>query len=235
MSIDSAKQMLIDSRYPVDKVVCLEADSFLMPGSTTNFYRAIPHGLDFTPLCGGNWSTVPDFSIQYEFSSGTFPSSFLGYAFNTTFNIFADSTSIYISGDNLVGSMTIYYRIFGYEPSTSNSLLAPLANEGDDYVVNSRYNYPKEYLNNYVDLPAGGATDSFVYINHGIGTIPQALGWVTYDTYNGSAIVSAVHPVSTTNGDSDGVSLIVGDESIAFVVKAFMSPHRAYYKVYLDS
>jgi hypothetical protein len=233
MSIIGAKKMLMDSRYPFDKVVYLKSDSFSMAGSSTNIF-AYPHGLPFTPLCSGGWSTDPDFEIQYEFSSGIFPSSNPGFVFDTIFNVFADETNVYISGDNLGATMTIYFRVFAFEPSNSNALLSGIASQGDKFVIDSRLNYPKLYLNNFIDLPAGGSSDSFVYVDHNIGAIPQVLGWVTYDTYNGSSVVSAVHPVATSNGASEGVTLLVGDERIAFTVPAFIAAHRAYYRVYLD-
>lgn len=233
MAYEGAKKMLMDSRYPFDKVIKLLSTSFSMPGSSTQTF-AFPHGLPFTPLCNGAWSTSPTFAIQYEFSSGVFPSSFPGVVYNIIFNVFADATNIYITGDNLVGTTTIYVRVFGFEPPNSQASIAGIASQGDEYVIDSRLNYPKLFLNDYIDLPAGGATDQFVYIDHGIGTIPQAMGWVTYNTYNGSQVVSAIHPISTTNTSSEGITLIVGDERIAFGVPAFVDPHRAYYRIYLD-
>lgn len=233
MSIAGAKQMLMDSRYPFDKVVYLKSGSFSMPGSST-IIQSYPHGLPFTPLCSGNWSTASDFSIQYEYSSGIYPSSNPGLVFDTIFNVFADSNNVYITGDNNGSAMTIYFRVYAFEPSNSNALLDPIASQGDRFVIDSRLNYPKLYLNGYIDLPAGGASESYVYIDHDIGTVPQAMGWVTYDTWNGSTMVSAIHPVATSNGDSEGILMIAGNARVAFGIPPFVLPHRAYYRIYLD-
>lgn len=233
MSIVGAKKMRIDSRYPIDKVVYLQDGFFNMSATTTNIVT-IPHGLPFTPLCSGAWSTTPDFSVQYEFSSGTFPSTNPGYVFQTIFNVFADENNVYVSGDNVGSALTVYVRIYGFEPPNSGALLEGIASEADPLTIDSRLNYPKLYLNDYVDLPAGGSSDSFVYIPHNIGTVPQVMGWVTYDTYNGISVVPCIHPVATSNGASEGIVLIVGDEQIAFGIPAFVSAHRAYYRVYLD-
>lgn len=234
MSIASQKKMLMTSTYPIDKVVYLKSGSFSMPGpSNTTF--AYAHGLPFTPLCGGNWSTDPTFGLQYEYSTGIFPSSNPGYVFNTIFNVYADATNIYITGDNIGSTMTIYFRVYAFEPSNSSALLPSIASQGDEFVIDSRLNYPKLYLNNYIDLPAGGVSDSFVYVDHNIGTIPQVMAWVTYDTFNGVSLVPAIHPLGTSNSASQGITLVAGDARIAFGIPAFADPHRAYYRIYLDS
>lgn len=233
-SIDSSKLMTLTSDYPMDKLAYLKSGSFTMPGSTSGYLYSFDHDLDFIPLCGGNWSLTPDFSTQYEFSSGTFPSGFTGIIFNRTVNIFATTSKVYLSCDNFGASVTIYYRVYGFEPITSQSYLSPIAPLGDKFALSSDYNNPKLYQDNYIDLPSTGGSVLFVGVDHNIGTIPQVMGWVTYNTYNGSSFESAIHPVATTNGNSEGVLLVVNEVEIVWVLPQFISAHRAYYRTYLD-
>ena len=233
-SITSQKQMILTSDTPIDKIVLLKSGSFTLPGSSSAYVTPIPHGLPFTPLCSGNWSTVSNFSIQYEFSSGTYPSSNPGYVFNAIMNVYADSTNIYIDADNIGSSMTVYYRVFGFEPASSLANVPAVASQGDVYMINSDYLNPKLYLNGSVNLPATSGSEVFTYVQHDIGTIPQVMGWVTYSTFNGSGLVNAVHPVGTSNYNSQGVTLIVGEAAIAFSSPPFIDAHTAYYRIYLD-
>ena len=230
---DNAKKMIMDSRYPIDKVVFLATGNFSI-GASSSQIISFTHGLSFIPLCSGNWSTVSDFSIQYEYSSGTYSSSYPGYLFDTFFNIYADSTSVYVDGYNLGAAKTIYIRIYAFEPPTSQALIAGIASSGDKFVVDSRLKYPKLFMNNYIDIPAGGMSDTFVYVDHNIGTIPQAMGWIHANTWNGSELVDAVHPASSTHSNAAQNRLIAGSERIAFSVPAGEPAHRAYYRIYLD-
>lgn len=233
-TIQSSKKMQLTSDYPMDKITYLNSGSFTMPGSTQGYLYSFPHNLPFTPLCGGNWAFMSDFSVQYEYSSGTTPSGIPGYIFNRTINIFATSSRVYLSCDNYGTSTTIYFRVYGFEPGNSTGLLSPIAALGDKFTLSSDYNNPKLYLDSFIDLPSTAGSEVFIGVNHGIGTIPQALGWVTYSTFTGSISEQAIHPVATTNGTSEGVLLVVDEEDIVWALPPYISAHRAYYRVYLD-
>lgn len=233
-TIVSQKKMILSSDTPIDKIVLLKSGSFTLPGSVSGYVTAIPHGLPFTPLCSGNWSTVSDFSIQYEFSSGTYPSSNPGYVFNAIMNVYADASNVYLDADNIGSSMTVYYRVFGFEPTSSLANIPAVASQGDDFMINSDYLNPKLYIEGVASLPLTGGSEVFTYVQHDIGTIPQVMGWVTYSTFNGSTLVDAVHPVGTSNYNSQGVTLIVGEAAIAFSSPPFIDAHTAYYRIWLD-
>lgn len=233
MSVADAKKMRVSSDYPMDKVVFLKTGSYSFTNGN-GLIIPIPHGLKFTPLVNGSWSMTSNFSIQYEFSSGEFPSGNNGYLYKRVMNIFADATNIYITGDNIGSTVTAYYRIYGFEPSHVTSSYAPLSAQADDFSISSDYNNPKLLLNNYIDLPAGTATDQYINVLHNIGTIPQAMGWVHYNTWNGSAMVDAVHPVGTTISYSESITLVVNEVEIVWVVPAYANAHRAHYRVYID-
>jgi len=234
-SIDSAKEMLMISDYPFDQVVLLKSGSFTLPASSSGYLHSFDHGLSFTPLCGGNWSMQTDFSIQYEYSSGTFPSGLLGVLFQRTINVFATSDKVYLSCDNNSSTVTIYYRVYGFEPKSSSSLISPIASLGGDMTLSSDYGNPKLYLDNCIDLPSTGGSVQLVNVIHNIGTHPQTMGWVTYDTYNGSTVEPAVHPIGSTNGASEGITLVINEVEIVWVLPPFIGAHRAYYRIYLDS
>lgn len=229
-----ARQLEITSDYPMDKVILLKSGSFTLSASSPHL-EVIPHDLDFTPLCSGNWSFVSDFSTQYEFAIGTFPSSNPGFLFNQVANVFADTDNVYVSMDNIQATtFTIYYRVFGLQPSDDDSYIEPISTLGDNFIINTGSNYSKVLLDGLIDLPATGASGQNVLISHTAGVTPQVTGWVTYNTYNGVRMVQCVHPVGTSNGASQGVLILVGDIAIAFVIPPFTDAHRAYYRIYLD-
>ena len=231
----ASKTMIISSDYPMDEIILLKSGSFSLPNNTIGLTVAVPHRLGFTPLCGGNWALTSSFSLQYEYSVGPFPSVAPGFAFSQVVNVFADGTNVYLSADNPTGStVTVYYRIYGFEPSTSAADVASVVSLGDNYVLNSEYNNPKLYLNSYVDAPATTGSEGTVYADHNLGYIPQAMGWATYSTWNGSAMVSAIHPVGSSHSNSLGVLLVIGTLRAAFVSPPFTAASRCYYRIYLD-
>lgn len=224
----NARKFLANSDYPFDKVVYLKTGSYTVPNNTMGETVTIPHGLPFTPLIGGNWSLMSSFTVAYEYSSGPFPSSALGYLFDTITNVYADATNIYVSADNLNASAkTIYYRIFGFQPSTDESDVPGIASQGDSFLFNSGYNYTKLYLSGYVDTPATSGSSVNVAVLHDLGYIPQISAWVSNSTY--------VAPVGSSHTFASTTLASANSSYLNFTVKPFTSAQRAYYRIYLDS
>ena len=107
----NAKSFLINSDYPLDKVVYINQGSVNIGGGID---RIIAHGLPFTPLISFVWSFTADFAITYQFNNGSFPSGNPGYYFSLQLSIQANATNITLSGNGTITSTTVYYRIFGF-------------------------------------------------------------------------------------------------------------------------
>lgn len=227
--------LLLDTDYPLDKVVYLESGSFSAPALTQGTIEIVPHNLPFTPLCSGNWSLSSGFTVQYEYSTGVFPSTAPGQFWDTICNVFADDTNIYISCDNYNGSSkTIYYRVFGFQPPDDTSDVDPISSEGDQYLLSTDYNNAKLFLSDTVSLPAAPSAPTNVAVEHNLGYIPQAMGWCTYTTPVNGDTVLAIHPFGTSNGASQGILMSVNSTYINFSVPQFATAQTGYYRLYLD-
>lgn len=232
-SLASQQKMDLTSDYPVDKISYMKPGSFSLASLASGAITTIPHGLPFAPLCGGSWSMVSDFSLQYEYAIGTFPSGNPGLLFGITANVFSDATNVYIIASNPTGgAVTIYYRLFGFEPSDSATDLNPIIGLADDFVLNTNYNYPKLFMFDKVSLPSTSGTAFDYSVEHGIGITPQTMGWVQIDTYNGVTTAPCWRPI---NGAPLGTTLAVNDNYITFRIGTFQAAHSAYFRVYLDA
>lgn len=219
-----------DTDYPFDKAILEATGSYTIAASSSDTRLTLPHGLPFTPLMGGNWSLSADFSTTYEFSTGTFPSTVPGQVFETIANTFADSSNVYISADNTSStSKTIYYRVYGFQPSTDTSSVASIANAGDVFILNTDYNNTKLYLADITQLPdttaAINATE--VDVVHNLGYIPQVLAWVEANGFT--------FPTPCSHSLSSQTNVAVGTAGIAFLIPAGNVTQRAHYRIYVDA
>lgn len=176
--IANVNKFLVNSDYPVDKVIYLKSDS----SSAWNTTITIPHGLTFTPLVGGYWSLGSGFTTNYEFFSGTFPAA-PGFVFGREVDIKADSTNIVLTTTNTMGDTPAYYsRIYGIEPDGSNANLAPLVSSGDAMPMNTDDNYMKLITSGSFNM---GTSASFT-VTHNIGfpaTSYMVSCWFTFAGY----------------------------------------------------
>ena len=231
--VSRAKNFLITTDYPLDLVVLLESGSATINFPTAGQLVTIPLPPEiqgkFTPLVSGNWSLTSDFSVSYEFGSGTFPSNNVGVSnFNISMDIYADATNAYIDPTNVSGSsQTIYYRVFGLEPSDSSADIPFTASAGDDFVLNTDYNYTKLYQAGAIVSPALPSTTS---VTNNLGYRPQIMPWITN-------AIGERRPIDVTTilgGSVGDYGAIVTTTSVNFVLDAFSTVRRVDYRVYLD-
>lgn len=218
--IANAKDFLINSDYPMDKVVFLTSGSLVLDGDPHSF----AHGLPFVPLTGGYWSFSADFSTSYEFYSGDFPSGNPSFIFAHQVDVSSDATNITIGTQDIIGDVpTVYYRIYAFEPSDSNADIASPLSSSDAFALNSDYNYMKLYSSGVAN-PGTAATYT---ITHGIGYKPQVHAWYTWlgDT------VPMVRAGDTANGQ---VTLAVNDNTIVMSNPYGLNITRLDYRIYLD-
>jgi hypothetical protein len=191
-------------------------------GATTTGSENIAHGLPFIPLVGGYWSLTSDFSVNYEFGNGTFPSGSLGDLFQRSIgNISATSSNIKMDWSNISTSVTVYYRIYAFEPSGSSATLSPIASQGDDFILNTDYNYLKLYD---ADSASPGTATTYT-VTHDLGYIPQVLAWYEY-----TAVSGFVFPVTTEST----VALEVNTTSIVFQNPFGDDIANVWWRIYLD-
>lgn len=219
------KKFLINTDYPLDKVVYMKSGSFSISGvgdTTTN----ISHGLSFIPLVCGQWSFNSNFSTCYEFYSGTIPSQNPALLFDVTVEIIATSSQITLTTrKSSSGSATVYYRIFAFQPSDSNVSISNLASSSNDLVLSSDYNYLKLSTSNYFTM----GTDTSKTITHSLGYRPRVLAWAYWNT------LGYMFPI-TLWSDSSGtiVGLRVTTSSLVFTNPNGYSIGKVYYRIYLD-
>lgn len=175
------KNFLVDSDYPLDKIIYIVSGSYSQAGSGgTGTQVTVAHGLSFRPLVTGNWSTTSDFSVSSELFFPVYTDNFSTYV-----QVFSNDTDITISGfKQTAGYQTIYYRIYGFMPSDVNLDVSYTASLADKFQLNTDYNYTKLYLSN---IATASATTT---ITHNFGYRPQVIAWSKNISAYGTGIVN---------------------------------------------
>lgn len=226
----SARDFLLTTDYPLDMVVYLKSGSATVPFPTAGFTVTIPHGLPFVPLVGGSWDVTSTFETNYNYNTGTIPSSNpTASPFNVSVDITADATNIYLSPINVSGSaVDIYYRIFALEPADSQADLPSTASSGDDFVLNTDYNYTKLFTQQTITSTTGGTTYT---ITHNLGYRPQIMVWYK------DSISGMTQPLNITNinsGDPLTMAAKVTETTVDLIFGFFSSISRVDIRVYID-
>ena len=168
------RNFLINSEFPLDQILFLNQGSTVVLNSTFSGTVAIAHGLPFIPLASLVWSNDSDFTTAYNYEDGNFTTSFIS-PIGQRYDVFSDATNVNINLYNTSGStQTVYYRIYCFAPSTASvdSLVEHTANDGEEFIINTDFNYMK--LAATGSLTDGAGTVSYA---HGLGFIPRALVW----------------------------------------------------------
>lgn len=216
----NAGGFLYTTDYPLDKIIYMGTGSFTV-GATSSASDPVAHALPFTPLLDGTWSTDPTFALSYDMGSGP-ASSASGFLFDIAPEVSANSTNAIVSAQNVTGSpITVYYRVFGFEPSDVN-LDAPFTSSvADNYVLNTDFNYTKLYR-------ADVATSSTV-ISHGLGHRTQVSMWEEK-----SGTIRKRN--ENRNGSSGEFYTTVSTSAVTIAFDAFATPGtKAHYRIYLDN
>lgn len=229
--VQRAKNFRITTDYPLDHVIYLNSGSATINFPTAGQLVTIPHNLPFTPLVSGNWSLTSDFSVSYEYGSGTFPSNnAAAQIFNIKMDIYADATNVYISPVNVSGSpQVIYYRVFGLEPSDSQADIPFTASSGDPFVLNSDYNYTKLYQEGVSNSPPIPSTQT---VSHNLGYRPQVMPWVTNSLNQRRPIDST--SISVITGQPQDVGAIVTTTALDFELDSLSNVTRIDERIYID-
>jgi len=220
-SITAAPSFLLDTDYPLDKAIFLGSGSFTMGASTTGS-EFVNHGLPFIPLIAGYWSLTSDFSLNYEFGNGVFPSGNPGYLFQREIGyVQATITQVKMDWVNISTATTAYYRLYAFEPSNLTTDIASVSATSDGFVLNTDYNYLKLLS---ADTASPGTATTYT-VTHGLGYKPQVLAWFEY-----AAVPGFVAPVTTEST----VALEVNDTAIVFQNPFADNVSAVHWRIYLD-
>lgn len=225
----NANNLLLSSDYPLDKIVYITTGSFVVPYPVAGFTYSINHGLPFIPLVNGSWDVTPSFSTNYNFYTGTVPSSNPAVLFNLELDVSADANNIVILPINVSGSSTIvYYRIYALEPSDSSANISSTASSGDSFVFNLGYNFTKLFKDGLIT----GVTHPGTYVvRHGLGYPPQVLSWST-------DITGTLYPIDYTSwgfGDVSNLAVAVDSTNVTFTSGSTSLITRIDYRIYADT
>jgi hypothetical protein len=227
-NLQNARFFKLTTDFPMDKVIYLHSGTYTIPFPTMGATIVIPHGLPFTPLVSGSWDFNSGFTTNYDYGTGSVPSSNPAQPFNVSLDIKANATNIVITPINVSGSsVTVYYRIFGLEPSDSQADIPFTASSGTPFILNTDFNYTKLYL----DGIASGLTPSSTRnVNHNLGYPPQVMAW----SRDSSGYTSPISITYIQSGVTDSVSLSVGNNTITIRTGSFSSVNRVDYRLYID-
>lgn len=179
MNPNNARKTVLNTDYPIDQVIYIAQGSFSMTGISGSY--TFNHGLPFTPLIDGVWSLTPDFAVTYNMGSGVYPSGNLATPWLTEIEINnrtndggAEPSIIRIGWLNLGSNATVYYRIYGLEPSDVSPDLSFTNNAGDNFITNTDYNYQKVYKTGFIPSLAASSTYT---VDHNLGWRPRVAAW----------------------------------------------------------
>lgn len=215
MNAQDGKDTLLNTDYPIDKIIGYSTGSFSISAfnSTT---VTVPHSYTFAPLFFLKWSTTSDFSVSYDE---------IGVSFNyISVNANADTVNVYLFPFNNTGSsVTIYYRLIYFMPTTVNEIAAQTQSALDSYVLNTDYNYTKIYEEGYIASSSGSIT-------HNLGYYPQVEAW--YVRASDSRLIHVVEGNVGLFATSPYVS--VTDSDVTLNNGSGVSVSGWHYKIYLD-
>lgn len=191
--------------------------------------QTIEHGLPFTPLLVGQWSTSGDFNPSYDLAL-EYP-NFVGGQPLSAISAGADATNIYLyMTNNDSSTKAFHFRIVAFPPPEYTGL-ATAIDDNTPYKFNSDFNYLKIFA-------AGSRTVSArtdVAINHNLGYIPQTRLWrqITSPVFGNIPVVSPMNsqrqPDGVLGAKVSTTQLVLGNWP------AFGSdPTLFYYHIYAD-
>ena len=208
----SLNDFILDSDYPIDKIVGSVAGSFSRNTSTYFTPEVVAHGLPFAPTYIMQWSTNADFIPAYsEQLSGDGNSPLLeAQASPTTISLFP-----YVPA----GTISFYYRVILFMPPDIDVLANETASSFDNFILNTDYNYPKIFQE--------GRINGTTTINHNLGYVPLVDFWIHRTSDN----ILRHFPVSETDAGNLG-GAIATETSVTFYLPS--GHDYMYYKIYGD-
>lgn len=209
------RKFLLDSDYPIDKIIGTFTGSIPIAASDFNDIT-IPHGFTSTPLYYIRWSYSSDFSTSYEETGNS-------AGFSVFVGCETNNTNIIIRTTNLTASpLTVYYRVILFPRYDVSYDVTNTQNNLDTFNLNTDYNYPKIYAEGYLPKVSG----TFV---HGLGYRPTVEAWFVLDNGTFSRFLGSSFGVSAQYNLLVDTNTINWTNSISGLFQA-----RVYYRIYGD-
>lgn len=234
--ITKAKDFLLTTDFPLDKITYLTTGSFNIspygsPGSIVTV--TFPHNLPSMPLVNMVWSDTPNFITSYMSGSSPSPIDITRNIVGVQNTIYASATDIVIDASNFLNNgFTFYYRIYGFEKSGETNDYNPTSNASDDFILNTDYNYTKLYI----DTSTTVATNNI--IPHNLSYISQIEAFIERPAGFGNPRRVSPPELSTNSLDTTGS---IGDQGFINTVTslqyAYISPPTTevmHARIYLD-
>lgn len=209
------EDFLLNTDYEMDKIVLVKTGSFT---ST----EEIDHGLSYTPLVFGVWSTDENFD-NVNTLGWTDSSPQVGYTPALSVECYATSTKIKLTSAGNTNNDTLYYRVYGFAPDGANYNSPKTSTKASQFILNTDYNYLKLYKTGEFTTP----NEEF---KHNFGYIPQVMAWAEMNIGGETRI----QPLEVASEYTD-FGIIVTDQMIK--AKSLIVPgtvDKLYWRIYYD-
>lgn len=224
MTPDNANKTLINSDYPLDKVIFMASGSFTEPSGGSNEYN-VPHNLPYRPLLVATWSTDPNFSISYEAGTSGYTDMSI-----PQLTVQSTGTNIRLLPLNFTGSsITYYWRVFGFMPSDIDVDAPFTTAQADLFAMNSDYNYTKLWQAGVLTWASGQQV-----INHNFGYRPQVDIWFEQEL-NANLLTRWFQGLDTSYAGSDKVRVTDTQIIFGFNSSGGVAGRKWYYRIYQDT
>lgn len=212
---------LLNTDYEMDKIILVKTGDYI--GS-----KNIDHGLKFSPLIFGVWSTDPDFvsgnTLGPYVSAEPIP-GFYTPPLGVSIVALNDHIEIISHGEN-ADTTKIYYRIYALAPDGTNVTTPATSKHANQFVLNTDYNYRK--------LKAKGTfTQENESFAHNLGYKPQVMAWIKYAEIEGITTGQEIEPITDISLFTN-FYLKVTDTTIGVGEFPFGLIDKIYWRIYYD-
>lgn len=158
--------LLVNTHYKLPWIVWSRTYSITVPSGGYISDQTLAHGLPFTPLIFGQWSTNSNFNPSYDLGI-TIPGGSTGGQPETMCLVSADASAIHFDLiNNALTTRTFYFKLMGFAPPNYTGQVNPV-----DYSSPFRFNSHYRYQQLYMHGQSSGT------VNHNLGYLPQAKIW----------------------------------------------------------
>jgi hypothetical protein len=166
------RDFLLNTDYEMDKIAYFKSGDF-----TSELEFA--HGLGFTPLVFGVWSTDENFANSNTLGNAAVDDYVGTPPLNAYVVVRGNNIRIRARGENK-DTTKIYYRIYAFEPPDANENAPHTSEHAEKFVLNTDYNYRKL-------KDSGIFTQNGEEYSHNLGYYPHVMAWIKYrpDFQNG--------------------------------------------------
>lgn len=220
--MQDARNLLFSTDYPMPVLAWEHSGSIADVGAVGTKSITIEHGLRFTPLLIGVWSTSSDFSPAYDIANYLGGGVINGQDMQLN-QCGADDTNVYVEAFNASSSTkSLFFRLLAYAPPDYDGEV-PNISDTTNFQFSTEYNYPKIVKAGSVTIDAGDSAG----ITHELGYIPQAKVWGP-DAYGHLASTHFMRSPAYMNGNYGPVI----NADALFIVAGYSGKY--YYHIYGD-